>query len=380
MKKAIQRALDAASDMRYMQDKTLIKLINDETVVRALRAKRVSSERLVETALRLLHPRLGICSNPKCKNRTKLYNWKTIKFANYCSSKCNLSDPARMDKVRETCERRYGVSNVSQLDEVKASKVETCLQHHGVAHPQQSAKVRAKTEEIVMQRYGVCNVSKAADVQRKRTATFLKRFGVDNPRKAEKVKERIRKSWVRNYGVDHPMKSHDVVKRLMLSRNHNPYHTKRNKKITISGKEFHCFGYEPLALTWLHAIGIPVSEISTHKVPPVEYYCSKKKKMRLYFPDFKVRINGETVYVEVKSTATLLGHNSRATYRNVRDKAIGVHETGRKLLTLVFEHERSTEPALKTFRIHEKSFKQVVHQLKASGKSRYVRRDVLNDK
>ncbi len=364
------------SENTFMQDVTVLNLIGNKAAGRMYKIA-FKNERLIETVVRFCEPSLGYCTSDSCTNRTKLLSWKTRKFATYCSNKCSKSDPKRLLKVKSTCMARYGVSNVSKVVSFKNKKKETCMLNFGVSHPQQSKKVRAKSEETNLRKYGVRNVSNAVDVQRKREATFMERFGVDNPRKSEQVKSSMREAWVSKYGVDHPMKTLEVLKLVMARRAHNPYTTKRNKKITIQGKTFNCFGYEPTAIKWLVSIGVHVNDISVKKVPPVSYWCTTKEKIRTYFPDLKIKLNGEIVYVEVKSSATLLGYKDHKTFNAVRDKAVGVMESGRKLLTLVFESDKSKQPVLKTFKLHSKEFDQVAQKLIESG-SRYALRDIFS--
>ena len=68
------------------------------------------------------------------------------------------------EKAVKTCEEKYGVVNVSQLQEVKDKKEKTCLKHHGIKNI-------------------LCDGKYMKQV-------FMNEFGVDNPMKVESIKNR----------------------------------------------------------------------------------------------------------------------------------------------------------------------------------------------
>lgn len=49
----------------------------------------------------------------------------------YCSVKCRANSKVWQNDVKTTVIKKYGVSHISKLDEVKIKKVETCLRNHG---------------------------------------------------------------------------------------------------------------------------------------------------------------------------------------------------------------------------------------------------------
>ena len=52
-------------------------------------------------------------------------------FKKYCSIKCGNSDPAKLQRVADTCIRKYGVKNVYQSNEVKQKISQTKLERYG---------------------------------------------------------------------------------------------------------------------------------------------------------------------------------------------------------------------------------------------------------
>lgn len=62
---------------------------------------------------------------------------------------------AIIKKIESSCQRLYGVKNVSQLDSVKKKKKKTFLQRYGVENPAQIPEVRKKIVKTCIQKYGV---------------------------------------------------------------------------------------------------------------------------------------------------------------------------------------------------------------------------------
>lgn len=308
-------------------------------------------------------PNKNICSHPECSARTKAArSWG--KFKRYCSIKCGNSDPAKLKRSSQTCEKRYGTRNVSQVEDVKQKKRTTCRANYGVDYPQQADAIRAKLEANNLRKYGSKNVGQVHKFQHKRRKTFKRRFGVDNPWKATEVKAAIREVMLARYGVDHPSKVPEIMDRCISSRS-NPLNLKAVKRtVDIQGKKFVCYGYEAIALRYMvEVMGIDVRHITNRKVRTFPYYDSQKQKMRRYYPDFKVKHNGEIVYVEVKSLFTLLGYQKFAPMANIVDKSKAVHTYGSRLMILVFMSAKSQEPIIKSVTMHNATKEKVLDVL-----------------
>lgn len=78
---------------------------------------------------------------------------------------------------------KYGVPNVSQIQEVKTKK-----------------------EESSLKKYGVSNVSKAKEVQLKKEKTFQEHYGQKSYFQTQEFKDYNKEFWLKNYGVDSPMR------------------------------------------------------------------------------------------------------------------------------------------------------------------------------
>lgn len=86
------------------------------------------------------------------------------------------------EKAVKTCEERYGVVNVSQLQEVKDKKEKTCLKHHGIKNI-------------------LCDGEYMKQV-------FMNEFGVDNPMKVESIKNRAVNTARENRNTDKWKENH----------------------------------------------------------------------------------------------------------------------------------------------------------------------------
>ena len=101
----------------------------------------------------------GICEI--CGQKTIFVS---IKFGGYrrtCSKEChdklnskiqNSQDQIKKDKKRKkTCNKKYGVSNVSKVNKIKSKKEETCLRNYGVLHPTQNLQIFDKARVSSLQ-------------------------------------------------------------------------------------------------------------------------------------------------------------------------------------------------------------------------------------
>lgn len=92
----------------------------------------------------------GICKTPGCNNQCNFYSL-TKGYHKHCSRNCTKKDPLYIEKLinnktingvynnnrkkaKRTCLKKYGVENVSQIEEVKEKKKETCLENNGYEH------------------------------------------------------------------------------------------------------------------------------------------------------------------------------------------------------------------------------------------------------
>ena len=95
------------------------------------------------------------------------------------------------EKAVKTCEERYGVVNVSQLQEVKDKKEKTCLKHHGIKNI-------------------LCDGEYMKQV-------FMNEFGVDNPMKLKKIQDKAKNTRIEKYGVEWYFQSDEYKSKISIT-------------------------------------------------------------------------------------------------------------------------------------------------------------------
>lgn len=156
----------------------------------------------------------------------------------YCSTKC------RNEGKRRTVKARYGVDNVSELEEVRSK----------ISKANSSEEVAAKRKNTCLLRYGVDNVSKAPEIRLKlsevmRTDEYLKgreqtcidRYGHTTPMRADKVKAKQRQTCIDRYGMaGHPHTVSDFAKMMTDSSKVNRYIEFRDDPKKYIEENFEC--------------------------------------------------------------------------------------------------------------------------------------------
>lgn len=144
--------------------------------------------------------RLGLDSVPLCPTCGQRIEefWRR----EYCSQKCGFASPLRGERLRNTLREKYGVDNISQLQEIKDKKIETCRKNFGCDHPMQSKEILDKAVATTIKVYGVDRPSKSEIVKQHAIETNIKRYGVMHTPQAESVKAKIRATNQERYGAN----------------------------------------------------------------------------------------------------------------------------------------------------------------------------------
>lgn len=142
------------------------------------------------------HPGVYVCEI--CGNPVKFKDFKHG-YCQFCCQQCAQKDPNRLDKIKFTCLKRYGVTNPSQSETVKQKKKETSLQKFGVDNPLKSKEIMEKSKTTILKRYGVTNPSQSEVIKQKKKETLLRNFGVDNPLKSKEIIEKSKNTKKNKY-------------------------------------------------------------------------------------------------------------------------------------------------------------------------------------
>ena len=151
------------------------------------------------------HSPKHIC--PVCGRSTPFRNI-IYGYSEYCSVKCSYSGESRISKARETCIKKYGVSNPSQVDSIKEKKKQTIEDHYG-GFGFASKHISDKSYKTIEQKYGVSNPSQADSIKEKKKQTTLKHYGVDSILKLPGVRRAAKEAIIKKYGVDSVFKLED---------------------------------------------------------------------------------------------------------------------------------------------------------------------------
>ena len=178
-------------------------------------------------------------------------------------------------KSRNTTLIKYGVKNISELQEIKNKKKETTLNNYGVEHN-----------------------SQCKEIKNKKIQTSLKNNGVEHPQQSILIKNKSKETCLKKYGYEYPSQN----KKIMEKISKNCYKSK--KLIFPSGKEIICQGYEPFALEELLKNNICEDDIITgcKNVPTIWYNDDLGKKHRHYVDIF---IPSQNKCIEIKSKWTV---------------------------------------------------------------------------
>ena len=120
----------------------------------------------------------GLIIRPKCKYCEKEVQYvgkKNLLFRTYCSNECKYNDTNLVERHKLGCLNKYGVDNISKLDEIKEKKKKTHLLHYGTINNFGLDSVKQK----IIEKYGVDNISKLDEIKEKKKKTCLEKYNVE---------------------------------------------------------------------------------------------------------------------------------------------------------------------------------------------------------
>lgn len=138
----------------------------------------------------------GIVTNPN----------PTIRFLPYHANKCK----EKIEEKKQIMLSKYGVDNISKLQECKDLKKRLSLERYGTECVLQAKEVKEKSKETCLRHYGVDNARKSEIIKEKSKETCLERYGREFVTQTEQQKEKSRETCLRRYGVDNAAKCQDI--------------------------------------------------------------------------------------------------------------------------------------------------------------------------
>ena len=114
------------------------------------------------------------------------------------------------EKVKKTIKNRYGVDNISKLEDVKQKKRIKSLEKYGVDCVLLNDEIKEKIKKTNIEKYGVDNASKSKIVRNKTRNTNLKKYGVEYPGQSEIIKNKIKNTNLQRYGVPCALQNEEI--------------------------------------------------------------------------------------------------------------------------------------------------------------------------
>jgi hypothetical protein len=130
---------------------------------------------------------------PKCIKCGNDVKWNRGKPNKYCSFKC-LPSNWNQEKINTTVKEKYGVDNVSFLDEIK-NKISNSNKYTYLINKE---CINIKYKKTCMNKYGVEHTRCLSDIQEKFKISCLKSIGVDHPSKTIKFRNNASLRMIKN--------------------------------------------------------------------------------------------------------------------------------------------------------------------------------------
>ena len=121
--------------------------------------------------------------------------------------------PESQEKIKQTNLERYGEENYFMTEEFKEKSRKTCLEQYGVEYTGQIPESRIKSRETTMQRYGVEHASQAPEVKERVRETNRKKFGYDYASQNPEIKQKIIQTCLERWGSESWFASEERARR-----------------------------------------------------------------------------------------------------------------------------------------------------------------------
>ncbi len=246
----------------------------------------------------------GSCAT---KASCRKYKEKCVnKYGNNITHHTQL--PQWTTKVKETCQRKYGVDHPSQKDEIKQLRKETCQKRYGGNAPAASSEVRDKIAKTCNKLYVESAIGYNKVIE-KRKVTIFDRFGEDGLRHKAIANKRIN-TYQCKYDLSNPMHRHlSKETSVMIS---NPAYLEKymeDKSVLIAAKNLG-IGFSSLyqilkrfqITSFTRVLSSYQNEIkSLFDLQHISYLsCTRKiippKELDFYFPEMKIAIEFQGTY------------------------------------------------------------------------------------
>jgi len=166
-----------------------------------------------------------------------------IKYKNTVFTKYGVENISQLEdikrKKKDTTIKNYGVEHNSQSQEIKNKKNQTCLNNFKVNYPTQSQEVKNKCKITCFKNYGVEHPSQSEILQQKGKDTSLVKFGTEYASQSELFKQQVKETCLKNLGVNYPMQSQEVKNKSKITyiKNFGVEHPMKNEEFKTKLRE-----------------------------------------------------------------------------------------------------------------------------------------------
>ena len=187
------------------------------------------------------------------------------------------------ERVKNTNLKKYNTEYPLQNKNIHKKYEETCLEKYGSVNSFQSPQ----TKKTLNERYGVDNVSQLDDHNGKVKETCLSKYGNEKFFDSIHFKEKYKQTSLEKYGVEYPMQNEEIYNKMMKSYSLKTYKTIFGNNISYQSETELNF----IKLCEQHNIEIFDGDA-------IGYVWNSKNKK--YFSDFKIKLKNKFKIVEIK--------------------------------------------------------------------------------
>lgn len=135
----------------------------------------------------------------KCIDKIACKNCKGKKQKDCTMKKYGVTNTSQLqevkDKIKNTNLEKYGIDNYAKTKECKEKMKSTCEEKYGKNYKQLFIE---KSRLTFYEKTGFSHASKSPDVKEKKKNSFLKKYGVCSPSQAVEIREKITQSFYKN--------------------------------------------------------------------------------------------------------------------------------------------------------------------------------------
>lgn len=162
------------------------------------------------------------------------FSWyASIDKSEWSCGKCDKSKKAKKESQKQAIKKKYGVDNISQLEDVRKKKSQTmkslysstvekrkatCRKKYGVEYVTQSPEFIEKIKAANQSKYGVDSYFQTNEFQEKAKATNIERYGVEYATHSEEIKEKRKQTFQKHLGVNTPFQSEECKAKAMQTK------------------------------------------------------------------------------------------------------------------------------------------------------------------